>query len=269
MNAKKKIRQMIEKNAWIMKLYIFLYNKTHIEPGSMHISSFLCRNNNIVIKGKNNRWTGEKTCSIQNNVISIVGEENEINFENGVSLENKCSIRVNGNNNRIIIEKNCKLSESSLFIWGNNNLVYIGESCSGIFVEFHIEQDNNSIIIKKNTTMHGRQYRPIHFALDEGTTIKVGEDCMFSNNIQFRSTDSHSIVDLNGKRINYAQNIEIGNHCWLGLGCMVMKGVKMTDNIVIAAGSICTKEYMDKNVILAGNPAKVVKRNVNWDRKFL
>ena len=53
--------------------------------------------------------------------------------------------------------------------------------------EFHIERDNNTIFIGENTSMHGRGTKTVHFALDEGTNVVVGEDCMFSNDIQIRS----------------------------------------------------------------------------------
>lgn len=135
--------------------------------------------------------------------------------------------------------------------------------------EFHIEQDNNCLNIKKGTTFHGRNGYPVHIALDEGSSITINEDCMFSNGIQIRSTDSHSIIDSTGKRINYAEDITIGEHCWIGLGCIILKGTTIAPHTVVAAGSICTTEYHKGNCIIAGNPAKVVKENIDWDRKYL
>lgn len=109
----------------------------------------------------------------------------------------------------------------------------------------------------------------MHIALDEGSSITINEDCMFSNGIQIRSTDSHSIIDSTGKRINYAEDITIGEHCWIGLGCIILKGTTIAPHTVVAAGSICTTEYHKGNCIIAGNPAKVVKENIDWDRKYL
>lgn len=51
--------------------------------------------------------------------------------------------------------------------------------------EFHIERDNNTIFIGENTSMHGRGTKTVHFALDEGTNVVVGEDCMFSMIFRF------------------------------------------------------------------------------------
>lgn len=261
--------KIIEKYSWIFKIYISFFNKIKCNIKSMEINTILFRENSVIFNGKSNKFISSKNCSIQKNFIDIQGEENEIYFGDSTIIEERCSIRITGNNNKIIIEKDCNLRESSIFISGDNNLVHIRENCSGIFAELHMEQNNNSILIGEGTTLHGRQFRTIHFALDEGTTLRIGEDCMFSNDIQLRTTDSHSIISLNGKRINYAKDIEIGRHCWIGMGAIILKGVEIEDNTVVAAGSVCTKKIEEENIILAGNPAKIVKRNINWDRRFL
>ena len=53
------------------------------------------------------------------------------------------------------------------------------------------------------------------------------------------------------------------------MGVIILKGVKIEDNTVVAAGSVCTKKSKEQNIILAGNSAEIVKKNINWDRKFL
>ena len=65
---------------------------------------------------------------------------------------------------------------------------------------------------------------------------------MFSNDIEFRTGDSHSIVDLDTrKRINYSQNIHVGNHVWIGSRSIILKGVNIGNNSIIGTGSIVTK----------------------------
>ena len=102
----------------------------------------------------------------------------------------------------------------------NNNVICLENNVSAYGAEFHIEQDNNCLNIKKGTTFHGRNGYPVHIALDEGSSITINEDCMFSNGIQIRSTDSHSIIDSTGKRINYAalENIrKTSNGMWISI----------------------------------------------------
>ena len=130
----------------------------------------------------------------------------------------------------------CELVAKMPFrINGNNNVICLENNVSVYGAEFHIEQDNNCLNIKKGTTFHGRNGYPVHIALDEGSSITINEDCMFSNGIQIRSTDSHSIIDSTGKRINYAEDITIGEHCWIGLGCIILKGTTIAPHTVVAA----------------------------------
>ena len=91
---------------------------------------------------------------------------------------------------------------------------------------------------------------------------------MFAQDIDVRTGDSHSIIDTDTNiRINGAKNVVIGNHVWVASHCIILKGNIVPDNCVIATGSIITKSFKNRGVIIAGNPGKIVKENINWDRK--
>ena len=47
----------------------------------------------------------------------------------------------------------------------------------------------------------------------------------------------------------------------------VLKGSEVPNNTTVAFRAIVTKKFTEENTILAGAPAKVVKNNVNWERK--
>ena len=89
---------------------------------------------------------------------------------------------------------------------------------------------------------------------------------MLSSYVQIRTGDSHSILDMEGSRINLAASVEIGDHCWLGEACKVMKGVTLGRDSVVSTGAIVTKSF-GSNVLVGGMPAKVLKTNINWDEK--
>lgn len=57
--------------------------------------------------------------------------------------------------------------------------------------------------------------------------------------------------------------IVIGNKVWIGTNVTVLKGVKIGDGCVIAAGSLVTKD-IPANCLAGGVPAKVIKENVKW-----
>ena len=56
--------------------------------------------------------------------------------------------------------------------------------------------------------------------------------------------------------------IVIGENCWIGSNARICKGVTIGDNSVVAANSVVTKD-VPPNCIVAGNPAKVVKTDID------
>ncbi len=63
-------------------------------------------------------------------------------------------------------------------------------------------------------------------------------------------------TDLFGK-------IVIGRNCFIGAKSVVLYGVTIADNVIVAAGSVVTKSIMEEKVIVAGNPARVIS---TWDK---
>ncbi len=63
--------------------------------------------------------------------------------------------------------------------------------------------------------------------------------------------------------INYqpiiASAVTIGNNVWIGARVTILAGVSIADGTVIAAGAVVTKSILEKNVIIGGVPAKVIK----------
>ena len=136
-----------------------------------------------------------------------------------------------GSNNKITIG-NSSLHKCNFYIKGSNNHIIIGDNCKFNGTEFWISGDNNRIEIGSETTVgHNCQ-----FAVLEGTAIFIGKDCMFSHDIRVRTSDSHSIIDSEtGARINHAKNVTIGDHCWIGMYVLILKGAVLSNNSIVAA----------------------------------
>lgn len=54
--------------------------------------------------------------------------------------------------------------------------------------------------------------------------------------------------------------IKIGKYCWIGMNSCIVSGVELGDFTVVAAGSVVTKSFPEGYCIIAGNPAKVIKK---------
>lgn len=125
-----------------------------------------------------------------------------------------------------------------------------------------MQHGTNEIIIGHDSTIEGG-----HLAATEGTKITVGDDCMFSSDIEIRTGDSHSIINtITDKRINPSADVLIGNHVWLTAHVRVMKGAVLPDNSIVGNSAIVTNKFDKGNSVYAGIPAKHIKDNINWDR---
>lgn len=92
-------------------------------------------------------------------------------------------------------------------------------------------------------------------------SIKIGENVAISKNVIIRDSDNHII---NGDVLGMTQPIEIGNNVWIGIGALILKGVKIGDGSIIAAGAVVNKD-VPPNTLVGGVPAKVIKENVKWE----
>ena len=103
------------------------------------------------------------------------------------------------------------------------------------------------------------------FLQDSDTSISIGSRCMISWGIDIWCTDVHTVTDLEGNVLNYSKSIEIGEHVWIGRDVKIGKNTKISKDSIIGWGSIVTKKFDEPNIVIAGNPAQIVKRNINWD----
>lgn len=173
------------------------------------------------------------------------------------------NIYVKGKNNNIIV-KNPKCNMNfNVFIQGNDNTIIIEEDCILKSLNLWIEDDNNEIVIKKKTMICGET----KLCCLEGSKIHIGASCMFSDHIHFRTSDSHSILDERGKRINRPDDIIIHDHVWIGYHATVLKGSEINKNTIVGANSVITKKFEETECAIAGNPARVVRKGINWHYK--
>ncbi|HUX91565.1 MAG TPA: DapH/DapD/GlmU-related protein [Gallionellaceae bacterium] len=93
-------------------------------------------------------------------------------------------------------------------------------------------------------------------------TISIGNRTMIAGNCQIMDTDAHPVWPPESRWTysgdEYDAPVIIGDDVYIGLNVIILKGVTIGDNSVIAAGSIVNRD-IPPNCLAAGNPAKVVK----------
>jgi acetyltransferase-like isoleucine patch superfamily enzyme len=229
---KEKIKHFIKNNPLLEK-----YIRIFLNPKQI--------NNNIptkIIQGKNNHILVDKSALLANFTFNIIGNNNQIEIDEA-SVLNNVTFFIRGNNNKIKLDKRTRFNRGGS-IW--------------------IEDYDCEVRIGENST-----FEDVHIAATEPKSkIIIGKDCMFAYNIDLRTGDSHSIIDsMTNERINYAQDIVIGNHVWIASHVSILKGGCISNNSVVATRAVVTKSFNDENILIGGIPAKKIKQNINWDRQ--
>lgn len=97
---------------------------------------------------------------------------------------------------------------------------------------------------------------------DAGGVLFKGND-FIGFNVTIVDSDFHG-VGINDRsdpsKVKTAKVI-IGHNVFIGSNVLILKGVEIGDNSVVGAGSVVTKSC-PPNVVIAGNPAKVIKQLV-------
>ena len=132
----------------------------------------------------------------------------------------------------VILGKNSKVHSNTIF-WGDG-----------------------TIIIGCNTSIGENSWI---FANKENGGVTIGDDVNCASGLYIIDSD-HSFEK--GKKINEqplnSKPIIIGNDIWIGYHVTILKGSIIKDRTVIGACSLC-KGIFPSNVVLAGNPARVIK----------
>jgi len=175
----------------------------------------------------------------------------------------KSRIFIQGKNNTVIIGKNTRISNLLIYIIGDNNIVKVGSKCILRGKKIHVEGSGCEVSIGDKTTIESAELA----CTEIGKKITIGTDCMFADDIDIRNGDSHSIIDLDsGKRTNFAKDINIGDHVWIASHSIILKGVSIASDSVVASGSIVTKNVL-ANSVVGGVPSSVIKKRITWSRE--
>lgn len=99
--------------------------------------------------------------------------------------------------------------------------------------------------------------------------ITIGDKVTITSGVRLLTHDGASWLfqDEKGRRHLY-RPIKIGNNVFIGSNSIVMPGVVIEDNVIIAAGSVVTKS-IPSGVIVGGNPAKIIGEFDTYKKKVL
>jgi acetyltransferase-like isoleucine patch superfamily enzyme len=167
---------------------------------------------------------------------------NVIQIGNGVSDKFFVNFRRGGRGNKVMLEEAEVMGKVQVEFYGSKGTVVVGGGTT--FVSTHIE-------------------------LGHLGSVQIGKDCMFSHGIVIGQTDQHPMFDLStGARINYGKPISIGNHVWVGRDTKLLGGATIGDGSIVGAGAVTSSRF-EQNVLIAGSPARRLRKGVLWARDTL
>lgn len=184
-----------------------------------------------------------------------------------------CKLKINvGNESIVSIADKCVFSENFSVIARNLNenkysKIRIEENCR--FISGRIASFGGRINLGSDSSF-GKDFV---CASGYDMTVNIGTKCMFSHEIYVYAGDGHTLFDTkNNKVINSVSSmrqskkeIVIGEHVWVGLRSIIMNGTDIGSGSMLGAVSFVKSKYPN-NCMVAGNPAKILKKNIAWSR---
>ena len=165
----------------------------------------------------------------------------------GTALEifGRCIIRKSPRS-RIIIGSNVQIISSS---W-RSSTANCGASKLRTFYE------TASIIMSDHSGMTGGAL------IARSKTIRIGKRCMLAPNVTIMDSDFHILWPPARRHDTWEtdmdKDVTLEDDVWVGTGSIILKGVTIGQNSIIAAGSVVVAD-IPPNCLAGGNPARVLR----------
>lgn len=127
-----------------------------------------------------------------------------------------------------------------------------------------------------NTHFGKNCYANFNFTVLDICSINIGDNVYFGPNCTLAGAN-HPLIGVERRfflknnvlqDLEYGKEIKIGNDCWICSNVVIIGGVNIRDNVVIAAGSVVTHD-IPSNSLAAGNPCKVIRNITKEDSIYL
>ena len=174
-------------------------------------------------------------------------------------------IEFTGAGNTFTVAKDVRLGKLTVMFDCDNGTMSMDSSRFGSFSGYiRVGQDSTVRLGQNVTTTNTCVISAV-----EGTSVIIGNDVMLASENEIRADDGHAIYDIHSEeRVNISENITVGNHVWLAKRAVLLGGAQIGDGSVIGFGSLVSGS-IPNNCVAVGTPARVVRRDVAWERPHL
>lgn len=88
--------------------------------------------------------------------------------------------------------------------------------------------------------------------------VHIGQNTLIASEVTILSHDHCKRVG----ELPLLADVKIGERCFIAVGAMILPGVTIGNEVIVGAGSVVTKD-IPSNVIVAGNPARIIKTGIS------
>ncbi|GEP00822.1 acyltransferase [Methylobacterium haplocladii] len=162
--------------------------------------------------------------------------------------------------NVVRVGRNFRTRGLAIVVSGAGNRVEIGDD---VAFSGNIELRGFNLTVTIGDRCDAKKTR----ILASDANVRIGDDCLIAAGVHIRTSDMHAITDrVSGDRINPASDVVVGNAVWLAGEAALLKGARLPDGCVVGFRSVVTHSFDEPDSVLAGAPARVVRRGVAWTR---
>lgn len=232
--------------------------------------------------------------------FNVNGKNNKIFYVNNKKkkriflVNNSSSIKINGNNNSVIFYSTHKRSiffpeGFNLKINGNNNSVVIyepnfentildiyGHGCSFILKKQSVQKVRSvffglgmggKIFIDENCELgNGNLHVVVNGDYKEKHKLVIGKNVRIAKDAIIRTSDGHTLCDLQtGEPFSSPQDVILENNVWIMSRVTILKGSYISEGSAVAANALVNQKFYDKNILIGGLPAKIIRKNIKWE----
>lgn len=205
-----------------------------------------------------------------NNELFVIKDGNDIPVESYKTFFPNLDFVLTGINCSIKIDASNIFDRTRICISCEKAKLTIGpkNDFHGVFLYMDVGCEEIVEIGANNTFLSGKIF------LRDDACLKIGDRNFFEFGLVILASDGHTIIDLHSNKIinksprnnGFALPLEIGSHNWIGENVFLTKKTVLKNDSVIGAASVVTRAFDRSNIAIAGNPARIVREAVGWDR---
>jgi acetyltransferase-like isoleucine patch superfamily enzyme len=169
--------------------------------------------------------------------------------------------------NRVSFGRNLNLFGVPVIFKKSGSVLKIGDNCSikSSFLSNLIGLSQRTIIVTR--TKEARIEIGDNVGISGATIyarkgIFIGDNTLIGGNVKILDNDFHPLEiearNRDDKNMIKSKEVFIGKNCFIGCNALILKGTRIGDGSIVGAGSVVSGQFAN-NVMIAGNPAKVIK----------